>query len=287
MNTRHLSLILAASTLSWLPAQATPEVERLRALVAEQERQIRMLEEENAQLKSDAQPRGSRTLQATGTHPVSAQPAPQVSRPAGTREHTVVAGDTLMKIGRRYSVTAEALAKANGMDATVIIRPGQKLKIPGGMTTAATPAPAPASNGTPTNATRSHTVKAGETFFSISRQNGVSIDQLIAANPDAKPSALQVGQKLRIPQSESPSARESTATAAVPTSVPEPAPATAPRPPGRTGARTVIVEGQMAYGAFAAKHGTTTERLNQLNDLDLDARTVLARGSELYVPAQP
>ena len=43
----------------------------------------------------------------------------------------------------------------------------------------------------------------------------------------------------------------------------------------------------MTYGEFASKHGTDTERLNALNGLDLTHATVLAKGSELYVPAQP
>jgi hypothetical protein len=43
----------------------------------------------------------------------------------------------------------------------------------------------------------------------------------------------------------------------------------------------------MTYGDFAAKHGTDADRLNALNGLDLTNATVLAKGSELYVPAQP
>jgi hypothetical protein len=49
----------------------------------------------------------------------------------------------------------------------------------------------------------------------------------------------------------------------------------------------VAVDAEMTYGAFATKHGTNTERLNALNGLDLTDATVLAKGSELYVPAQP
>jgi hypothetical protein len=51
--------------------------------------------------------------------------------------------------------------------------------------------------------------------------------------------------------------------------------------------RPVTIDGEMTYGEFAAKHGTDAERLNALNGLDLTTATVLAKGSELYVPAQP
>ena len=43
----------------------------------------------------------------------------------------------------------------------------------------------------------------------------------------------------------------------------------------------------MTYGQFATQHGTDAERLNALNGLDLTTATILAKGSELYVPAQP
>jgi len=43
----------------------------------------------------------------------------------------------------------------------------------------------------------------------------------------------------------------------------------------------------MTYGDFASQNGTDTERLNALNGLDLINTTVLAKGSELYVPARP
>lgn len=63
-------------------------------------------------------------------------------------------------------------------------------------------------------------------------------------------------------------------------------------PPEETSAperkiRSVTIEEEMTYAEFAAKHGTTISRLNDLNGLDLTNATVLAKGSELYVPAQP
>jgi hypothetical protein len=48
-----------------------------------------------------------------------------------------------------------------------------------------------------------------------------------------------------------------------------------------------MVEAEMTYAEFAAKHGTDIARLNELNGLDLVSSTVLAKGSELYVPGQP
>lgn len=289
MNTRRLWIAILSTTLSWSTVQADTELQSLRSLVAEQERQIRMLEEENARLKADSMPRGTRTLQAGGTNTVTTRPNSPASPSTTTREYTVVAGDNLVRIGRRLGVSADALAMANGIQTSSIIRPGQILKVPGGSTATASQSAAPApSTPTPAPATRTHTVQAGETYYSISRQHKVAVDRLIAANPETPASALRVGQKIKLPQSETAATREAPTVAPRETAaVEQPLPPAPQTQSGRQGIRTVTIEGQMRYGAFAAKHGTTTERLNQLNALDLDARTVLAKGSELYVPAQP
>jgi predicted esterase len=49
---------------------------------------------------------------------------------ASPRRHTVVRGQTLGAIARRYQVTIEALCQANGISRRDVIRPGQRLVIP-------------------------------------------------------------------------------------------------------------------------------------------------------------
>ena len=52
------------------------------------------------------------------------------------------------------------------------------------------------------SSTISHTVKPGETLSGIASQNGVSLDALLAANPDiTNPDLVQVGQIVLIPSS--------------------------------------------------------------------------------------
>ena len=60
-----------------------------------------------------------------------------------------------------------------------------------------TEAPAPARTAPPTRVT--HTVKVGETPFSIAHNYGVSVQALMAANPGASAKRLQAGQVLVIP----------------------------------------------------------------------------------------
>jgi len=45
--------------------------------------------------------------------------------------HTVVAGDTVSALARRYGTTVEAISAANGLDDRALIRIGQSLTIPG------------------------------------------------------------------------------------------------------------------------------------------------------------
>ena len=49
--------------------------------------------------------------------------------------------------------------------------------------------------------TRTHTVKAGETPFAISRQYRIKLDLLLSANPGLDPKRIRVGQVLNIPTS--------------------------------------------------------------------------------------
>jgi len=282
-------------------ALSKTEVEKLRELVVEQERQIRMLEDENMKLRSQAE-LPSRTL-APSTSMIANRPKEGVVYPAASAAtqstYTVVAGDNMVKIGRKTQTSAQALARANGLKIDSIIHPGQKLKIPG------------ATNAMASVSGKTHSVESGETFYSISRKHKVSTDALIAANPETKPSALRPGQKLKLPSTNrvstpAPAPKIADVTSqpvsapkqSAPVPTPAPAPAADPISPPQSAAtaatptkqpviRSVMIDGEMTYGQFAAKHGTNPDRLNELNGLDLTAATVLAKGSELYVAAQP
>lgn len=67
--------------------------------------------------------------------------------------------------------------------------------------TAATEQPAqqaaeqPAQNGE----SKKYKIQSGDTFAKLAKKHGVSLDAIIAANPDANPSRLKVGQEINIP----------------------------------------------------------------------------------------
>jgi LysM repeat protein len=279
MKTRLASLVVVLATAG--PLMSATEVERLRALCVEQEMQIRQLEEKIARLTDTPPP--SRTTPSSGSAGSAARDFQPVAEAAASSTYTVKAGDSLERIARHHGTTAASLAKLNGLNSDSIIHPGQKLKVPG-KTAVASHQPAPAKES------RTHTVASGETFYRISMRYGVSVDELIAANPGVNHKSLKVGQKIKVDRASTAVAKSAPAPSlASAPSIPilnNPAPAPVVEKPRATD-RPVRIEKEITYGQFAAKHGTTTRRLDELNGLELDPTTVLAQGSELYIPAQP
>ncbi|PWM29073.1 MAG: hypothetical protein DBX55_07940 [Verrucomicrobia bacterium] len=43
-------------------------------------------------------------------------------------------------------------------------------------------------------------IQPGDTFGKIAPKFGVSVDEIISANPDANPSRLRIGQTINIPK---------------------------------------------------------------------------------------
>jgi len=270
-----LFVLLATSA----PLLSATETERLRALCAEQELQIAQLELKLARL-TDSPPPSRPTTAARDFEPVA-----EAEVESGT--YTVRSGDSIERIARKHGVSTAALGKLNGLKSNSIIHPGQKLKVPGTTATAnsnTTPAPVAAS--------RTHTVATGDTFYKISRKYGVSVNGLISANPSVNHNALRIGQKIRIDRASAPDPVASKPA-------PKPAPSLdssasipisnsqAPIEKPKATKGPVKIEKEITYGQFAKNHNTTTRRLDELNGLELDPSTVLAQGSELYIPAQP
>lgn len=305
MKTTQLLAALALIT-SASHAIAKSELEALRSLCAEQERQIHQLETENSQIRDDPQtavrPKPQVNLRAasqTQTIATTTATKSNTSQTAGS-VYTVKAGDSIDKIARKVGMTADKLLKANGLKPDSIIQPGQKLNISGPVTaspiaTAPVPAPVPvkktvAATPPPSPNGKNHTVQAGETFYSISKKYRIDTALLIAANPSVSPSALRPGQVLSLISEEAPTAAPLPEPTPVETPVVEneaidPPPVSQPSPPSEAvePGNTVTIDNEMTYAEFAAKHGTTVEKLNANNGFDLVGSTILAKGSQIYV----
>jgi LysM repeat protein len=117
--------------------------------------------------------------------PARAQPSEDgtSARPESSlTEYQVRRGDTLYGIVRRYGVTADAIRRANEFEGEAI-RAGMILTIP------------PAST---TPEARSHTVRPGDTLYSLARAHGTTVVAIQRANGLAS-TGIRIGTVLIIP----------------------------------------------------------------------------------------
>jgi LysM repeat protein len=121
----------------------------------------------------------------TPDHSAPVSPAPSTNA-AGT-SHTVVRGDTLGGIARRYGASASAIKQANGMTSDTVVL-GKKLVIPGSSGPVAS---APATGNT-------HLVSKGDTLSRIASKYGTTAEAIKKAN-GMKSDTVVLGTKLRIP----------------------------------------------------------------------------------------
>jgi peptidoglycan DL-endopeptidase LytE len=130
-------------------------------------------------------------------------------------QYTVIAGDTLYSIAKRFSTTPEALMKLNQLPGPTL-RVGQTLEIPD----------------------RAHTVQKGETLFGIAKRYGVTMQALRDANR-LEGDSVKIGQVLNIPWASIPRSpvSSSTSSSSQP-SPPKPPPAPAVKPPASNPAVT-------------------------------------------------
>lgn len=105
----------------------------------------------------------------------------------GGTTYTVQPGDNLFRIALRYGVTVDSLRAANPGISGDTIFAGDTIVIPG------------EGGGEGGAAFTEYTVQDGDTLFSISRAQGVSLADLRAANPSISGDTIFVGDVLRIP----------------------------------------------------------------------------------------
>ncbi|MEO0017448.1 MAG: hypothetical protein RLZZ522_731, partial [Verrucomicrobiota bacterium] len=124
-----LLLTLLPLAFSMPQALAKSDLEILRARCAEQERQIRELENENAKLRSLHDPQQHVKAAAPAAAAVAGTPS---EPPAEAVTHyNVRPGDSWERIAGKYATTPAALARLNGTQASRMLHAGQKLKVPG------------------------------------------------------------------------------------------------------------------------------------------------------------
>jgi LysM repeat protein len=113
--------------------------------------------------------------------------------PEGSFAYTIKQGDTLYRLAIEFNTTVSAIQRLNpGLDPNNL-RVGMKICIPGEQPPGKCPA-----------GSMEYTIRAGDTFFRLAQRFGVSVDDIIAANPGVDPNRLQIGQVICIPQPDVP-----------------------------------------------------------------------------------
>jgi peptidoglycan endopeptidase LytF len=108
--------------------------------------------------------------------------------------HTIVAGDSLYMLAKRYNLTLDEIMQANPHVDLYNLRIGGRLCIPVDATVSE-----PESN--PCEGIL-HTVVRGDTLYKISLQHNVSLDDIMRLNPDLDPYDLRVGMEICLPRGE-------------------------------------------------------------------------------------
>lgn len=112
-------------------------------------------------------------------------PSNSGTNPGGLFTYTVVKGDSLYNIARRYETTVDEIMKLNHLT-SINLSIGQKLQIPETGEEVTVPP-----------SYESYTVKKGDTLYSIAKKYNLSVDILLKDNNLNSPN-LSVGQVLKI-----------------------------------------------------------------------------------------
>jgi membrane-bound lytic murein transglycosylase D len=129
---------------------------------------------------------------------------------SSARSHFVQRGETLYSISRKYNVSVEGLRRWNNMNASDGLQLNQRLVI---NSAAATSTPTPSRTTTydkdntsdnntyttpvTTNSAEYHTVSAGETLYRISKNYGITVDQIRSLN-SLSDNTISVGLRLKV-----------------------------------------------------------------------------------------
>jgi LysM repeat protein/uncharacterized protein YvpB len=109
--------------------------------------------------------------------------------------HIVQPGENLFRIALRYGLTADQVARANGISDPSRIYVGQRLLIP----IAGSAVPPVSAASTAANPAGFHVVQAGENLYRVGLRYGLAAQQIAAANGLRGVHTIFVGQRLTIP----------------------------------------------------------------------------------------
>jgi LysM repeat protein len=190
-----------------------------------------------------------------------ASPSKKTTSTPPSESYVISKGDTFYSIARLHKMSLAQLRTLNPDVSTHQILPGQTLKILG---------KAP----TKSQSTAKNSVV-------VVKKTTQPKPQPVAKTPKKTDTSSQTVSTENRP-AKTPE-RMAKRTSQAPISTP-PSPPVVKDPEPRASAAAIILTDEITFDAFASKHGTSTNQLNALNGWNLPKSTVLARGSEIFVP---
>ncbi len=192
-------------------------------------------------------------------------PTPRPQDPKTQREHLhVVKGrETFWSIADEYGISPKALAQANPNVNPNRLHEDMELVIPveeraEASAAGATSGNAPSSLPAPTQpGMMAHKVEDNETYYSIAKRYGVTMDAMVTANPQVKPERLRPGMTVQVPKTTRPPANT------------DPAPANSGGSSVASGPnqRTYKIRSGDTMASIAQKHGVSEASLLKENKL--------------------
>ena len=238
-------------------------------------------------------------LQSPPRSPIPESPRPS---PPLARSYQIRAGDSYWSIARRHGIQVEDLERANPGVNPRRLSIGRTIQISGPSATR--------------RVSGSYEVRKGDILGRIAKRHGVSLQELMAANPQVNPRRLRIGSTLTIPGKSLasvpvagviPPVETKSGLPETPTSLSKqsqasepPAPslyqkALKPTPPVEETIEPeplvsepvlITLDEDTRFSQIANNHQTTVTMLNELNKRELSPDQMIKAGSQLYIPSR-
>lgn len=175
---------------------------------------------------------------------------------SSTFSYIVQSGDSLWKIAKANNVSLKALLDANGLTKKSVIKPGQRLAVPGFAPTTGTASTTTAvlPESTATTSFTTYTVQKGDTLSGIAYRNGTTVAAIRSLN-SLSSDVIRIGQQLKLADSGVYQSPKTLAPTTVRTA----------EIVGGNGYHTVIAGESPSL--IAAKYGMKTNELMRLNSI--------------------
>ncbi len=140
-------------------------------------------------------PLPSGTVLIDPNNPAPAPVISTISTPSSAGTHRVVKGDTLFSLAKRYRVSVQELMSWNQLNSPSALKIGQVLRI---HSSSGNGRNSVSIKKKPSKSSIYHTVRRGDTLYSIARHYRQSVSNLAKWNGVRKSTRLKTGQKLRV-----------------------------------------------------------------------------------------